>query len=174
MPPKKSGPVEAREVPAKMEAAFTYIDVNGIEQTVDMLAVKNLDETDWAESQKLFPNATQCMIDKDGTAFDAAGRQNVLNDNLLVVEAVRINAGDFGPSFLLHAAHPELGEISVFCPGRTNEEMAEISGISLESGKQVKPKQLPAWMRFRFLKGVGEYNGYFVIEPAVRDELPTS
>jgi hypothetical protein len=52
--------------------------------------------------------------------------------------------------------------------------MEDISGISLETGKPKGPSQLPVWIRFRFLKHVGEYNGYFVIEPAVRDELPTS
>lgn len=165
----KNKPVEAVEVPATTAAPFKYVDANGLEQTIDLLKVKNLGDTAYAESQKLFPNATQCYIGQEGIQFDDEGRENVIGQNLVILEARHLTKGDYGPWFLLRCAHPTLGEISIPAPGTiANEAVASLSGISLETGKQTGPSELPVWARFEFVNG-GKYNGYFVIMPALQE-----
>ena len=148
---------------------FSYVDANGIEQNLDLLKVKNLGETAYAESQKLFPNATQCYIGQEGVEFDDEGRQNVIGQNLVILAARRMTIGDYGPWFLLQCAHPEKGEISIPAPGNiANEAIAAMSGIDLKTGERIGPSELPVWARFEFVKG-GSYNGYFVIMPAIQE-----
>lgn len=154
-------------VPAKETPTFSYVDSHGVEQNLDLTKVKNLGDTQWAEAQKLFPNATQCYIGQEGIPFDEEGRPNVINQNLVILEARRMTKGDYGPWFFLRCAHPELGEISTPAPGQiANEAVAGMSGVSLESGETVKASELPVWARFEFVKG-GKYGGYFVIYPAL-------
>lgn len=171
----KSKGIEAKEVPAQVVAEFSYVDSNGVPQTLDLGKVKNLGETEWAENQKLFPDATQAFVSfKDG-AFDEDGRPNLLNENLVIVEAVRYLKGEFGPQFILRGAHPVHGEVSIFCPGKVgNEAMEQIAGISLKDGSKPGPGQLPVWIRFIHVKeGGATGNGYYLPVPAVQ-ELPES
>lgn len=154
---------------APVAAPFKYVDANGVEQTIDLLKVKNLGDTAYAESQKLFPNATQCYVGQEGIEFDSEGRPNVIGHNLVILQARRMTMGDYGPWFLLQCAHPELGEISVPAPGTiANEAVAAMSGIDINTGKQTGASELPVWARFEFVKG-GNYNGYFVIMPAIQE-----
>ena len=165
----KKMPAKKSEV-ATMDVPFKFLDAHGIEQTLDLAKVKNLGDTAYAESQKLFPNATQCMIGKDGVRFDEDGRENVLGQNIVILEARRLEVGDFGPWFLLRCAHPTLGEISVPAPGRiANEAVAQMSGIDLKTGEQTGPSEFPVWCRFEFVPDKGKFNGYFVIFPAIQE-----
>lgn len=151
---------------------FTFKDANGVEQTLDLTKVKNLGDTAYAESKKLFPDATPCMIEQDGTKFDPEGRENVINDNICIISARWMTKGDYGPWFLVQAAHPRLGEISVPAPGRVcNEAVAYMAGIDLKTGRPTvgRASELPVWARFEFVPDAGGYgNGYFVIMPALQ------
>jgi hypothetical protein len=177
----KSKPASVTDVVKSAE--FSYTDENGLVQTLDLNKVKNLGDTEYAESKKLFPNATQCFIGKDGTRFDDEGRENVINQNLVIVQAVRMTKGDFGPWFLLRCGHPTKGEISIPAPGKvSNEAIESMSGIALKdkidpitkkliakAGEVFKASELPVWSRFEYVANAGDYNGYFVIYPALKE-----
>lgn len=183
---KKSQSVEVRENPAETVAPVTYVDADGIEQTIDILKVKNLGDTAYAESQKLFPNAEQCFIGKSGELYDDEGRENMLNENLVIVSARHMTMGDYGPWFLLQCIHPEKGEITIPAPGEiANAAIEAMSGIALtditegehkgtKAGFKFGPSELPTWARFEFVPEKGAYgNGYFVILPAVQQAEAT-
>lgn len=153
---------------ATTESPFSYVDENGITQILDPTKVKNLGDTEWAESRKLFPNATPCCVLKTGEAFNADGYPNILGQNFIMVEVKRTTMGDYGPSILVRGLHPTLGEISAFAPGSSacRDSVAQLAGIDLETGKQVAPHQFPFWARFVYNKGMGNYEGYFELLPA--------
>lgn len=162
-------------------APFKYVDTNGFEQTLDLAKVGNLGETKYAESKRLFPNARPCMIDKSGIGYDAEGRENVLGQNLVIVNARRMTKGEYGPWFLLQCSLPSGEEISIPAPGQiSNAAIQSLSGIALndikdkdgkvihKAGEVFGPSELPRWARFEFVKDAGQFkNGYFVIMPAL-------
>lgn len=153
---------------ATTDSPFSYVDANGITQTLDPEKVKNLGDTEWAESRKLFPDATECCTLKSGEAFDAQGRPNILGQNFIMVDARRTTMGEYGPSILVRGLHPEHGEISVFAPGSDacRDSVAQLAGIDLATGKKVAEHQFPFWARFVYNSGKGEFNGYFELLPA--------
>jgi len=174
--PAKTVPSKTQDKPISTIAfQFRYVDKNGVEQVIDTAKVANLGDTTYAESKKLYPNAEQCMIDKSALKFDSEGRENVINTNLLIVEATRMTKGDYGPWFLLRCGHPVKGEISVPAPGViANEAIQSMSGIALKDGSQIGASELPVWARFEFVPKAGQFgSGYFVILPAL-EELPAS
>lgn len=165
--------------------SFTYIDQNGIEQSIDASQVKNFGDSDYAETQKLFPNATPCFVKNTEAKYDAEGRTNVIGENLIIVDAIRMNSGEFGPGFMLQAIHQELGEVKLFAPGRTSEAIEFMCGIALEdkydenkklvakAGERFRASELTSGMacRFIYVSG-GKYDGYYDIASAVQELQP--
>lgn len=168
MPAKAKSNSATTEV-ATFASMFEYVDADGVTQKIDPAKVQNLGDTRYAASCKLFPFATPCMIDQDGVAFDEEGRQNVINQNLIILSARRMIKGEYGPWLLVQCAHPELGEITVIAPGQIcNDAIANMAGIDLKTGESTGWSELPVWARFEFVPDAGQYKrGYFVILPAI-------
>jgi hypothetical protein len=172
------------KAPAKQEQSFTYIDQNGVEQSIDASQVQNFGDSEYAETQQLWPSATPAFVKNTPEKFDGEGRVNVIGENLIVVEAIRMNTGEYGPGFRLHAIHQEHGEVKLFAPGQiANEAIEFMCGIALEdrhdeknnlvakAGERFRASELPKAMRFVWTKG-GKYGGYFEPTNAVQELDP--
>lgn len=150
---------------------WEYVDANGVTQKIDPTKVKNLGDTEWAESKLLFPKAIKCCVLKTREAFNTDGFPNILGENFIAVGAVRTTGGQYGPSILVHGLHPKHGEISVFAPGSDacRDSVAQLAGIDLKTGNIVRPHEFPVWVRFAYNSGRGKFEGYFELLPAAEE-----
>lgn len=152
-----------------------FVDREGRPQVIDPAKVKNLGDTAYAASQTLFPDSERAFLGKPDKvtgvipAFNAEGYPNILNENIILVDAVRMTKGDYGPWFLTRAQHPKLGDISFPASGEVlNKAISQLSGISLTTGDQVKASEFPVWARIEWMDE-GKYDGYFALTPALTE-----
>lgn len=135
-------------------------------RTGDAVAVRvtPLDQTpEFAEAATLWPDLPQ------------RAQREILDQNIVIAEVVRLTKGDFGPYYAVHAIDAEGGEFTFLSSGQVvNGWIERLSGISLDTGKRiVEPNgkvidgALPVLCQITEVEG-GEFGRYFNLVPPVK------
>lgn len=162
--------VANKKTPANQAAKseqITFTDKDGNEQVLG--AVTAYEDTDWyADNATLYPQLDEACLANDDAQFDAEGRPNLLNTNLIVVDATHMTKGEYGPWYLLHVIAEGKGEFSLPTRGQVFNELIEgVSGLELATGRRVNPSELPIAVRIEFVQD-GDFNGYYVPKQPIK------
>lgn len=127
--------------------------------------VTNFQDTrEYVENATLWPDLYQ---------FD---QDDILGRNIVILEAVRLTKGDYGPYFACHiqVETPINGvyEGSWLCGGEVvNEWVSKLTGIEVATGRKVEGKASALPVRCRVVEVSGGDYKYFNLVPPVEGEL---